>query len=43
MPQWANIIPLRLCVHPGGSSEESYSVQGAGYGQLMDVLLIGWW
>ena len=43
MPLWANIIPLRLCIYPGGRSEESYSVQGAGHGQLMDVLLIGWW
>ena len=33
---------LTDCVsHPGGASEESHSVQGAGYDQLMDILLIG--
>ena len=28
---------------PGGGREESYSVQGAGRGPLVDTLLIGWW
>ena len=28
---------------PGAGSEGSYSVQGVGRGQLVDILLIGWW
>lgn len=29
--------------HSGGDSEESYCVQGAGRGQLMDILQASWW
>ena len=29
--------------HSGGGSEKSYCVQGAGHGQLIDILLTGWW
>ena len=40
--KWANALKavypaLEVC------SEESYSVQGVGHDQLMDILLIGWW
>ena len=28
---------------PGVGNEESYSVLGAGRGQLVDIVLIGWW
>ena len=42
VPQRANALNT---VYPtlGGGSEESYSVQGAGCGQLMDIFLIGGW
>ena len=36
-------MPSKLCVHPEGGSEESYSVQGAGHDRLVDILLTGWW
>ena len=39
----AGSCPQKCVSHPGGGSEESYSVQGAGHDQLMDILLIGWW
>ena len=38
----SRLMPSKLS-HPGACSEESSMVQGAGYGQLMDILLIGWW
>ena len=35
---------LQDCVsRPGGGGGESYSIQGAGRDQLVDILLIGWW
>ena len=38
----SGLLPSRLCVPPGRGGEESYSVQGTGGDQLVDILLIGW-
>ena len=52
MPGWGTKIPHTMqqgqkikdyVTHPGGGSEESYSVQRAGCDQLPEILLIGWW
>ena len=41
MPQRANALKI-VCPALEVGSEESYSVQGAGSGQLMDILIGGW-
>ena len=42
VPQRANALKI-VCPALEVGSEESYSVQGAGSGQLMDILIGGWW